>query len=232
MSGEADLGTTSREAGDRQVENLERDGSLNTGKPVLCFWKASESSVCGFAGVNGTDESWRGSVGTERREEDPEEAETQEGRGTVVALTGAAVTALQSESEDLEFDDGRRGAGNRSAGHPTKRRSQAGETRCGSGWREKSLKGEPWTRLRDETSPQGSRRRKPSRACETPGTERRSVWKPAELWTPVVDVVEREETPRKALPGEVCDCKVDTHAGRERIQGASCSEGNAKLKRA
>jgi hypothetical protein len=232
VSGEADLGTTSREAGDRQVENLERDGSLNTGKPVLCFWKASESSVCGFAGVNDTDESWRGSVGTERREEDPEEAETQEGRGTVVALTGAAVTALQSESEDLEFDDGRRGAGNRSAGHPTKRRSQAGETRCGSGWREKSLKGEPWTRLQDETSLQGSWRSKPSRACETPRAERRSGWIPIGLWTPAVDVVKRDETPRKALPGVVCGCKADMRASRGRIQGASCSEGNAKLTRA
>ena len=76
MSGKADLGTTGREAGDRQVKNLERVGSLNTGKPVLSFWKASESSVCGFAGVNGMDESWRGSVGTERRNENPEEANT------------------------------------------------------------------------------------------------------------------------------------------------------------
>jgi len=75
VSGEADLGTIGREAGDRQVTNLERVGSLNTGKPVLSFWKASESSVSGFAGVNGRDESRRGSVGTKRRDEDPEEEE-------------------------------------------------------------------------------------------------------------------------------------------------------------
>jgi len=44
----------------------------------------------------------------------------------------------------------------------------------------KTLKSEPCTWQRGEIDPQGRRRRKPSRACETLRTELSGVWKPCE----------------------------------------------------
>jgi len=72
-----------------------------------------------------------------------------------------------------EAQGGKAGAGNRRLTRSKARgHESAGESRYGSAERDKPLKGKPWTWLRDETSPQGWWRSKPSRACETPRTER------------------------------------------------------------
>jgi hypothetical protein len=56
----------------------------------------------------------------------------------------------------------------------------------------KPLECEPWTWLRDETSSQGTRRRKPSRAWETPRTEHEvGLGSPVHKWTLQADVAMR-----------------------------------------
>jgi len=71
--------------------------------------------------------------------------------------------------------------------------------------RRKPLEREPWTRQRDETSAQGTRRSKPSRACETLRAERSRARDARCVWTPRAEVVKREETPRKALEATRAD---------------------------
>jgi hypothetical protein len=65
----------------------------------------------------------------------------------------------------------------------------------------KSLKGKPWTWLRDETSLQGTWWSKPSRAGGTPRTERSErLGAFRNRWTPRADVAMRERgTPQEAL---------------------------------
>jgi len=68
-----------------------------------------------------------------------------------------------------------------------------------AGSREETPEAKPWTWQRDETSPQGNQRSKPSRARETLRAERRWEWDPIGLWTLRAGVASRDETPRKAL---------------------------------
>jgi len=84
-----------------------------------------------------------------------------------------ANTALSAGSKALKSAGGVAGAGQTAGDFAGTARGHdsAGETRYGSAVRDKPLKGKPWTWLRDETSPQGWWRSKPSRACETPRTE-------------------------------------------------------------
>ena len=66
------------------------------------------------------------------------------------------------------------------AGGRCKRQEGNGGRRARAASREgKTLKSEPWTWQRGETNPQDRWRRKPSRACETPRTERSGPGTPA-----------------------------------------------------
>jgi len=59
---------------------------------------------------------------------------------------------------------------------------------------------EPWTWQRGETNPQFQWRRKPSRACETPRTDRSGdLGGRRVLWTPLEHVATRAQTPGEAL---------------------------------
>ena len=85
----------------------------------------------------------------------------------------------------------------------------------------KATLGEPWTWQRGETDPQGRWRSKPSRACETPRTERQArAGCLRRKWTTPADVAKRElPDPREgARAGHGTDRKI---RGRARDSGRS-----------
>jgi len=93
-----------------------------------------------------------------------------------------------------------RGFGHRSA-RRNGRRAAAGENPARLHDVVNSLKGEPWTWLRDETSSQGTWWSKPSRAGGTPRTERSAeTGSPCDRWTPRADAAMRARgNPREAF---------------------------------
>jgi len=84
------------------------------------------------------------------------------------------------------------------AGSVSKRQEGMDRRRGDSAAQEgKTLKGESRTWQRGEINSQGRWRSKPSRGCETPGTEQSGSGIPR-AWTPSADVAKGTETPRKA----------------------------------
>lgn len=82
---------------------------------------------------------------------------------------------------------------------PSVRRATAGglhrstrTVRCAE--REAPERDRSWTRLGDATSPGARLRRKPSRGCESPRTERSGGWDPPREWTRAGDVAKRART--------------------------------------
>ena len=61
------------------------------------------------------------------------------------------------------------------------RRAAAGDEPAGASREGKPLESEPWTRQRGETNPQGRKRSKPSRTCETSRAERSGLGMPASV---------------------------------------------------
>jgi hypothetical protein len=109
---------------------------------------------------------------------EPEGAETHEGtraHGEGNSLAGAADPGSEQRPEVDATTAG--ASGQLLAGRHRQRREGTGlDERYRLTRGRKPLKREPWTRQRDETSPRGARRRKPSRVCETPRTEPRRAW--------------------------------------------------------
>jgi len=169
------------ERGDREVveakaTNLERvDGLVPVRQLVIV--QASRPDRSGFAARNGVD-AGRREIACSDGGSHPEEEEAQEGRGPAGTFTGARRHRTRPGESGPESDARPGGAGNRSRVTPTERGQGLGRiarcARAGSRTRDNPLKGEPWTWQRDETSPQGRQRSKPSRACKTPRTERQA----------------------------------------------------------
>jgi len=129
----------------------------------------------------GATRSWAGTVfiaSSGSTEQSPKEQNTHEGTRAFVGGNSLAGAADPGSEQRPEVDATTAGAsGQPLAGRRRQRREGTGlDERYRLTRGRKPLKREPWTRQRDETSPQGARRRKPSRVCETPGTERRRAW--------------------------------------------------------
>jgi hypothetical protein len=81
-------------------------------------------------------------------------------------------TADSGLDQDPEVDATFAGAGQPAGGGANGARVAATDEVVRPGRRRKPLEREPWTRQRSEIDAQGTRRRKPSRACETLRAER------------------------------------------------------------
>jgi hypothetical protein len=115
--------------------------------------------------------------------------------------------------------------GNRQARGANGARVTATDEVVRPGRRRKPLEREPWTRQRDETGAQGTRRSKPSRACETLRAERSRDGNPGGKWTPRARVVMRDETPREAhrrASARADDCSKDSGGERSSREDAPC----------
>jgi hypothetical protein len=88
-------------------------------------------------------------------------------------LNRLADTADSEREQDPEVDATFAGAG-QPAGERRQRREGNGHRRGGAARTEEATpEAKPWTRQRGETNAQGTRRSKPSRACETLRAEHR-----------------------------------------------------------
>lgn len=138
-------------------------------------------------------------------EQSPREQNTHEGTRAFVGGNSLASAADPGSEQRPEVDATTAGAsGQPLAGRRRQRREGTGlDERYRLTRGRKPLKREPWTRQRDETSPQGARRSKPSRVCETPRAERR--WareRPSVRGLRVLTSRRGRETPRKVLGRE------------------------------
>jgi hypothetical protein len=82
-------------------------------------------------------------------------------------LTASRTQRTPNESKTLRSTRRSLAPGNRQASDANGARVRATDEVVRLERRKQPLKREPWTRQRDETSAQGTRRSKPSRACET-----------------------------------------------------------------